>query len=39
METNLIGYIQKKVVLKEGENALSKFLSQFPLNLRVFLSL
>jgi len=32
-------YTQKKVVIKEEENALSKFLSQFPLNLRAFLSL
>jgi len=32
-------YTQKKVISKEEENALSKFLSQFPLNLRVFLSL
>jgi len=30
---------QKKVISKEEENALSKFLSLFPLNLRVFLSL
>jgi len=28
---------QKKVISKEEENALSKFLSQFPLNLREFL--
>jgi len=32
-------YTQKKVISKEEEHALSKFLSQFPLDLRVFLSL
>jgi len=35
----MIGFTQKKVISKEEENAPSKFLSQFPLNLRVFLSL
>jgi len=38
-EMQIIISTQKKVVLKEEENAHSKFLSQFPLNLRVFLSL
>jgi len=30
---------EKKVFLKEEENAPSKFLSQFPLKLRIFLSI
>jgi len=31
-------YTQKKIFLKKEENASSKFLSQYPLNLRVNLS-
>ena len=34
-----LSFTQKEAALKEEDNALSKFLSQFALNLREFLSL